>query len=372
MLRRQVARQAGTAREGVGIAGELIKRFGCNFNGVTLVIADPNEAWILSMAGGQHWVAQRVPDDGVVVLANVNIIGEVDLEDSDNFLASPDLIGYAVKRGRYDSASGKPFNYKDAYGVRHKGWFETSYHCDARQWRGQCLVTGKDIPLPVKENLPFSVKPDRKMTVQDMRDILSDHLEGTMFDKSESYKMGSPHDVMSSGDGCICSNRNQETAVFQLRNWLPSEVGCIYWRTTGASCSGVLTPWYLGITRTPEIYHKQYDLEENLTAEFHFNPPPGTYDYDPEKAFWIFNSLENLVDLDYEKNINKVRKVWKDYEAEEFALQSAVERTALELLKKENALGRRFLTLYSGSLALEAVEIAEKMINDLRTEFYGP
>jgi dipeptidase len=373
MLRRQVARRAKTAREGVLIAGELIRRFGHNFSGVTLVIADPNEAWILSMARGQHWVAQRVPDDKVVVLANVNIIGEVDLKDTNNFLASPDLIEYTIKRGWYNPESGKPFNYKDVYDKPNKGWwFPTKYGCDARQWRGQCLVTGKDIPLPVKENLPFSVKANRKMTVQDMRDIMSDHLEGTQFDKSNGYESGSPHDAMSSGDGCICHQHNQEAAVFQLRSWLPPEVGCVYWRTTGASCSSVLTPWYLGITQTPEIYYKQYDIKENLTVDFHFNPPQGTFDYDPTKAFWIFNSLENLVDLKYKRNIKKVRTIWKEYEADEFLMQPTVEETAIKLLKKDKALGRKFLTLYSSSLALKAVEMAKKMVNELRTEFYGP
>ncbi|RKY72119.1 MAG: hypothetical protein DRP97_01110 [Candidatus Latescibacterota bacterium] len=371
-LRRQVARRAKTAREGVLIAGELIERFGYNFGGVTLVIADPNEAWMLSMARGRHWVAQRVPDDEVVVLANVNIIGEVDLADSTRFIASPDLIEYAVKRGWYDPESGKPFHYKKAYEIPGKGGFETKYGCDARQWRGQCLVTGTEIPLPVKECLPFSVKPNRKLTVQDMRDILSDHLEGTAFDKSKAYEAGSPHDCMNSGDGCICSQYNQEVAVFQLRNGLPPEVGCVYWRTTGASCSGVLTPWYIGITETPEIYYKQSDLKENLSLEFHFNPPPGTYDYDPEKAFWIFNALENLIDLDYKKHLKSVRAVWEDYEAMEFEMQPEIEQAALQLLERDNALGRRFLTLYSSSLALEAVKKAEKMVNELRTEFYGP
>jgi len=212
LLRRQVARRARTAREGVHIVGALIKHFGCNFQGVTLTIADPNEAWVVSMAGGRHWVAQRVPDDEVVVLANVNIIEEVNLRDTINFLASPGLVEYAIKREWYDPKSGKPFNYKDAFDSPGNGWFESTNGCDARQWRGQCLVTGKTIPLPVKENLPFSVKANRKMTVQDMRDILSDHLEGSEFDKSQAYTLGSPHDVLNPGDGIICSQYDQENA----------------------------------------------------------------------------------------------------------------------------------------------------------------
>ena len=371
MLRRQVARRARTAREGVHIAGELIKRFGCNFLGVSLVIADPNEAWVVSMARGQHWVAQRVPDNEVVVLANVNIIGEVNLQDTINFLASPDLIEYAIGRGWYDPESGKPFNYKNAYSIPGKGWFDIEYGCDARQWRGQCLVTGKDIPLPVKENLPFSVKANRKMTVQDIRNILSDHLEGTEFDKTDAYTLGSPHDMISSGDGGICSQRDQENAIFQLRSWLPAEIGCIYWRTSSASCSGVLIPWYLGITKTPECYYLQYDLKENLTTEFHFNPPPGTFDYNPEKAYWIFNTLENLVDLNYKENIGKVRDVWKEYEEKEYALQTAIEKAALILYKEDKELCREFLTIYSNALATEAVGMAKKMNNEFRTQLFG-
>ena len=371
MLRRQVTRRARTAREGVYIVGELIKRFGCNFLGVTLVIADPNEDWVVSMARGQHWVAQRVPDDRVDVLANVNIIGEVNLQDTNNFLASPDLIEYAIKRGWYNPKSGKPFNYKNAYSKPGRGWFDKKYGCDSRQWRGQCLVTGEDIPLPVKRNLPFSVKANRKMTVQDMRDILSDHLEGTEFDKTEDYKLGSPHDMISSGDGGICSQHNQENAVFQLRNWLPPEIGCVYWRTSSASCSGVLIPWYLGITETPECYYYQYDLKENLTTEFHFNPAAGTFDYNPNKAYWIFNTLENLVDLNYKKNIGKVREVWKKYEEKEYAMQSAIEETALKLYKEDKDLCRKFLTVYSATQAMEAVEMAKKMNKKLMTQFLG-
>ena len=371
MLRRQVARRARTAREGVHIVGELIKRFGCNFLGVSLVIADPNEAWVVSMAGGQHWVAQRVPNDRVVVLANVNIIGEVNLQDTNNFLASPNLIEYAIIRGWYNPKSEKPFNYKDAFGKQGRGWFDIKYGCDARQWRGQCLVTGKDIPLPIKENLPFSVTANRKMTVQDMRDILSDHLEGTEFDKTDAYKLGSPHDMISSGDGGICSQHDQENAIFQLRNWLPPEIGCIYWRTSSASCSGVLIPWYLGITKTPDSYYLQYDLEENLTIDFHFNPPSGTFDYNPEKAYWVFNILENLVDLNYKKNIGKVREVWNEFEAREYAMQAVIDETALKLFKEDKNLCREFLTAYSATQAIEAMEMAKKMNKKLRTRLFG-
>ena len=99
MLRRLVAERARTAREGVQLAGQLVERFGYADSGRTYVIADPREGWLFSAVRGRRWVAQRAPDDMMVALPNVHIIAQIDLKDSDNFLASPDLISYAVRRG---------------------------------------------------------------------------------------------------------------------------------------------------------------------------------------------------------------------------------------------------------------------------------
>ena len=50
--------------------GELIEKYGYFGTGETLVVADPEEGWVMEMCGydmngtGGVWVAQRVPDDG--------------------------------------------------------------------------------------------------------------------------------------------------------------------------------------------------------------------------------------------------------------------------------------------------------------------
>jgi dipeptidase len=392
-LRFEVARRAKTAREGVKIVGYLVEHYGNISPGSTIVVADPNEAWLVAVVTGKHWIAQRVPDDKVVVLPNVNIINEVNLKDTLNFLASADIIEYAVKRGWHDAS--KAFNFKNAYDLPSDGWFETKYKCDARQWRGQCLVTGKNISLPAKENLPFAVTPSKKLSVQDLRNFLSDHLEFTAFDKVNNFTpanlmdinapsdsmscvktksannaSGSPHDIMTSRDGMICTQYSQELAVFQLRNWLPADIGCIYWRVTAASCSGVLTPWYFGITQTPEPY-RIYTFDQCLDFTFHYNPPPETYVYDDSKAFWIFNELENMVDQKFKDYIKIARNSWQPFEADEFKKQQEIEKTALELYKKDKKAGQDYLTKYSNGLALQAMEKARLLIKDLKTKEYG-
>jgi len=371
MLRRIVAQRAKTSREGVKIAGELLDRFGYAASGRSLMIVDANEAWVLSMVRGKHWMAQRVPDDEVVLLPNVHVIQEIDLEDTDNFIGSPDVIDYAIERGWYDPASGKAFSFREAYNrIPKEGSFLDIYGCDPRQWYAQSMILGKLIELPVKEHLPFSIKPPNKLSVQDVASILGSHLDGTEFDATENPT--GPHAVERSGLArSICGPRTQEAAVYQLRNWMPKEIGSLVWRTTTARCSGVLVPWYLGITETPESYYKPWDMEEQLKVTHHFDPPAGTFDFDPEFAFFAFNAVENLVQLNYEKGMEIARAVWDPFEAEQFAIQSTIEEVALKLLAEDEALAKQFLTSYTNSRALQAVDLANELAKELKTLFWA-
>ena len=403
-LRIEIARRAKTARQAIHIAADLISKFGYYGYGGTHIIADQNEAWLLTVVGGKHWIAERVPDDKVVILPNVIVIREINLKDTVNFLASIDIIDYAVKRGWFDQKNGKTFDFKKAYDKDPTDQFALKYGCDARQWRGQCLVTGKSIDLPVKEDgLPFCVSPSHKLTVMDMRAILSDHLEGTEFDLSNktaasnlqisssssficnppkdisspelyrnyNYANGSPHNLMKTIDGMICNKDLQEIGIFQLRSWLPADIGCVYWRTTAAPCSSVLTPWYLGITEIPEAYHKNYSIENNIKYDFHFNPPQGTFDYDADKAFWIYNSIENMVDNNYGKYIGRVRKIFDKIEQDEMSMQPEIEKTALTLFKKDKTEAKKFLTIYSDGLSQQALDKAKDIDKQLKTEILG-
>jgi dipeptidase len=403
-VRLEIAKRAKTARQAIHIAATLIEKFGYFGYGGTHIIADREEAWLLTCVGGKRWLAARVPDDKVVILPNVNVIREVNLKDTLNFLASSDIIDYAVKRKWMEPVMGSIFDFKKAYDKIYTDSFTVKYKCDMRQWRGQCLVTGKSIDLPEKgDGLPFAVTPSHKLTVMDMRWILSDHLEGTEFDRSNTkiakpsafnlpnsfvctppkditqpdlyknfaYANGTPHRLMSAWEGMICADNHQEISVFQLRNWLPAEIGCVYWRITAAPCSGVLTPWYLGIIETPEAFHKGYKVEDNIKYDFHYNPPKGTYDYDASKAFWVFESVENLVDQHYGKYIGRVRKVYDSFEQNEIKMQPETEKIALELYTKNKPEARKFLTDYSGRLALEALAKARQLEQELRTEVLG-
>jgi len=187
MLRRLIAERAQTARAAVRIAGELVSQFGYNASGRTYTIADKKEGWLLHVVNGKHWLARRVPDDEVAVIANCYTIGAVDLNDRDNVQGSPDIIDYAIKRGWYNPDKDGPFDFARAYSDPDD---RTSMTNILRQWRGTSLLAAKS--HKVEERLPFSFKPRRDIQLNDLFLVLRDHYEGTKYDLSDHYKNGCP------------------------------------------------------------------------------------------------------------------------------------------------------------------------------------
>jgi len=338
MLRRLVAQRARSAREGVKLAGELVARFGYADSGRSYVVADPREAWLLAVVRGRRWVAQRVPDDAVVVLPNIHIIGEVDLEDTDNFLGSPDLITYAARRGWFDPQNGEPFNFRKAYRKNRDD------PPDPRRWRGRQLAAGCQVPWPPKEPPPLGIKPKEKLTVAALVDVL--RFTGT--------------------PGTLSTPSTQEGAVFQLRSEMPPAIGCVYWRTTAEPSVSVLTPWYLGISQTPEDYYRPVDVRVQLSLDHHFDPPPGTFDANPASAWWKFKTLQDIVREDYQKRIQIVRAAWAASERAAFADQRSVEDEAIKLWKTDQQAARDLLTNYCARLADDACRQADRLAGGLR------
>lgn len=333
MLRRLVAERAKTAREGVHLAGALVARFGYVHSGRTYVIADAREAWLFAVVRGRRWVARRVPDDRVVILPNVHIIGEVDLSDTSNVMAAPDLIDYAVRRGWFKPGGGEPFNFRKAYGVQPVD------QPDPRRLRGRQLVMGRDEPESSNGVLTFGVKPQRKMTVAAVLEILRD----------------------TGGPVPLCTPVTQEGTVFQLRADMPVAVGCVYWRTTAAPYTSLLTPWYLGITSVPPDYFRPATLEQAVSLDHHFEPPAGTFDTDQTKAWWKFKRLQDLVCEDFDNRIAVIRPAQAAFEDTLFKRQPEVERKALELWRTDRDAARKYLTEYCAETAARACRQAERM-----------
>ena len=349
-LRRLVAERARTARDGVKIAGKFLSRLGYASSGRTYIIADANEGWMLAAVKGKHWVARRIPDDKLAVIPNYYTIGKVALADTVNFMASPDLIDYAIQRGWYDPKADSEFHFAKAYSSRRSLKHPGNIH---RMWRGINLLANKK--FDIDENFPFAIAPKNKVSVQELVKVLRDHYEGTELDKSGGYQQGSPYKMNRS---TICARSTQYGFVAQLRHWMPIELGAVIWLAQHRPDSQALIPWYLGIQKIPAGY--AYGNFESA-LESHFNPPADIYGRNEDHAFWTFVALAEQVDEDYGTRILQVRNRWDAIEKDAFKNQQAFEDKVIKIYKKDPAGAGKLLTTYTGNWAAKTWEMAKKM-----------
>ena len=158
-LRRAIAERAASAREAVSVATNLLSTWGYAAPGRIYTVADKDEAWSIQVLKGRRYIARRCPDDGVVVVPNCLTIRKPE---------AGDVLAPCLRAEAKDPA----FDYAKSY-QGEKRWRDRT---DTFRWRHLYrLAAGVD----VGESYPFSVKPVRKVTADDLKKALSTHYEGT-------------------------------------------------------------------------------------------------------------------------------------------------------------------------------------------------
>lgn len=292
-VRTTVAQHARSARHAVDLLGELINKRGYNGSGRTYVIADCNEGWVFSIVRGRHWVAQRVPDDCVMTIPNYYNIGEINLSDTANFQGSPDIITYAQERGWYNPDRDGKFSFKKAYSHPDMYNLDRNY---IRHMSALNYLTGKTYNTN-PDNYPFAVKANRKISITDMIQILTSH--GENVEQKIQAKVQPKHPV------CICTDVTINAAIFQLRNYLPVEIGAVMWTTGASPCAEVFIPWYSGMTKSPEGFTRFSDPEEAIAK--HFSDAKDKRINYPNAIAWKFVDRWNWICEDYNNRIGKIQ-----------------------------------------------------------------
>ncbi|MBN1293698.1 MAG: C69 family dipeptidase [Candidatus Latescibacteria bacterium] len=340
VLRRLVAERARTAREGVKLVGSLIEQYGYTASGRTMVICDPEEGWLVSMVNGKHWVAARVPDDMVAIIANTYTIREVDLADTLNYLGSPDLIAYAEKRGWYNPSEG-PFSFEKAYANPDIRVSTGNTH---RQWSGLRLLSAEPVPLPEEKRLPFAVKPKEPLTVDHITAVLRDHYENTPYEPEKDYQSRHAHKRHTS---TICSPGTNSSHVFQLRSWLPVDIGAVWWLAMWQPCSTPYIPLYAGMDTVPG--QLEFGGEPGENCVFCVVSP----EFGP--AYQVFYDLSGWINEHYAHCITPLREQWRVFEKESYDIQPQFEDYVLGQWKMNPSIARRILSRYCDGVTAEAV-----------------
>ena len=356
------------ARQAIKVMTDLVQEYGYYSSGESFTIADPNEIWIMEMIGkgpgvkGAVWVAVRVPDDCISAHANQSRIHQFNMNDKENCLYSSDVISFAREKG-YFSGVNKEFSFAEAYAPLD---FGARRFCEARVWsyynmftdRGQEFlpyIQGKsDTPMPL------FVKPNRKLSVQDVQRAMRDHYEGTPLDLSQDFGAGPYHapyrlaPLTFKVDGeeyfnerPISTQQSGFVFVAQMRAKLPDPLGGVLWFGTDDANMISFVPVYCCTNRVPECYTR-VDGADYCT--FSWN-----------SAFWIYNWVANMVYPRYDLMIGDLREVQQALEQSYFAAQPGIEQVAQELYEKDPKEAVSFLTNYTNQMAQSAFTSWKKL-----------
>lgn len=354
-LRRIVAERATTAREGVRIATGLIDHFGYASSGRSYVIADRNEAWILAVVNGKHWVAQRVPDDKVVLIPNYFTIQDVDLGDTAHVMASPDIVTYAVKRGWYDPARDGVFNFAKAYAKPNSLVHPGNIY---RHWSAIRRVAGLD--LDPHTQLPFAVTPAHPLTLQDVMAVMRDHFEGSGRDSSSDGVNGDPHAL---NDPTICANGTRYSFIAQLRRDMPDAIAPLVWLALHIPDVQGFSPWYPAVTTTPANLRTG---DDRAGLAWHLDPAFDLHTTVVPDAFRRYVQLNDRVRKNFARAYPPTRAAWRAFESAQFRNQRTFENDVRAKASTRDGIPPDVLTRWCAEQAGEVYDTAGTILTGLR------
>ena len=355
------------AREAIQTITSLVDRYGYYSSGESFSIADPNEVWILEMIGkgnkdkGAVWVAVKIPNGYVSAHANQARITTFDLSDKENVLYSHDVISFAREMG-YFNGKNKDFSFTDAYAPLD---FEAVRFCEARVWSA-FRIMNKEMDQysdfaqgKSNKKMPLFIKPEKKVSVRDVQNIIRDHFEDTPLDMTVDAGAG-PHGlpyrwrpltwkvdgVEYINERAIATQQTGFSFVAQMRSHYPDMIGGILWFGMDDANSTVYLPMYMGMKDIPENFREG----EGNMLEFSWN-----------SAFWVFNWVANQAYTRYDKMIVDVKKVQKRLEDKYEDFGPAIDATAKSLYDKNPEMAKEFLTDYSHNQAYLAVKEWKKL-----------
>jgi dipeptidase len=346
--------RARTAREAIQVMTSLAETYGYASEGESFSIGDPNEAWILEMIAkgkgqtGALWVAYKLPDGTISAHANQARIRQFPRNDPNTALFSKDLISFAREKG-YFKGEDKDFSFADTYAPLSYGALR---FCESRVWSlfrraapSQNLSIDYVKAVKGAKPLPLFIKPDQKLDVRNVMQLVRDHFEGTEFDMAKDLGAGPyklpyrwrPMNFKVDGqeylhERAISTQQTGFSFVSQSRSWLPDVVGGVLWFGVDDTYLTVYVPISCGVREAPKAF---------AVGTGNFN------EFNWDSAFWTFNFVSNYTYTRWIDMILDVQKVQREFEGRFLADQAEIDRTALDLYKQNPAMAKDYLTQYA-------------------------
>ena len=365
-----------TAREAIHTIGSLVEEYGYRSSGESFSIADAKEVWIMELIGkgpgnrGAVWVAMRIPDGYISGHANHPRITTFPMKDTMNCYYAKDVISVARSKG-YFTGKDAEFSFSDTYAPLD---FSAARFCEARIWSvfnrvnatmGAWLEYAKGNDL--SKRMPLWIKPDKKLGVHDLMELMRDYYGGTDLDMTRDVgagPFGCPYrwrpmtwtvdSVAYLNERAISTQQTGFSYVAQARAWLPDHIGGIVWFGVDDTWHTVYTPMYCSITSTPPAFR-----EGNGSM----------MEWSDDAAFWIFNQVSNFSYTRFNVISPEVRARQAALEARYLAQVPAVDVAAQELTKAGRDQAIAYLTEFSKAAGQTTFREWKQLYRDLFVKF---
>lgn len=324
-----------SAREGVIRLGSLLEQYGTyEMNGIAF--QDVDEIWWLETIGGHHWIARKVPDDVYVVMPNQFGMDEFDLADAfgaqNEFMCSADLPEFIEKyhlnvenmecvmlrnisqtgelqdkdenddcgqevddtNNETDSSDGTYTSIicpRDIFGSHDdadhvyntpRAWFmERTLNPNSAVWDGPDAGF-----TPVSDDIPWCMIPEKKITMEDVKYVLSSHYQGTPYDPYGNYGDKSLRGAYRS----IGVNRTDFMSAIQIRPYADEDSSAIQWLAFASNAFNVMVPFYTNVDEVPEYL-------ANTSAEV-----------STDNFYWTSRMIAAMADASYAKSVFHIER----------------------------------------------------------------
>ena len=317
-----------SAKEGVKRLGELLEKYGtCESNGIGF--QDENEVWWLETIGGHHWIARRVPDDCYAVIPNQQGIDDLDFDDAlgkqNDYMCSKDMKEF-IANNHLDLKTEKK-NSKFSFDVRaalgSHSQFDRVYNTP-RAWFALKTLSpsieksNNDFNFnPESDDLPWCYLPDKKVTVEDIKFLMSSCYEGTKFNPYSKYG-----DLSEKGKyRPIGVNRTNFCTITHIRGYMPDKLKSLEWVGVGSGVFNAYIPQYSRVSDTPDYLKK---VDDNVTTDsFYWTNRLIAALADPhyDKAVVWVERYQNLMAAKGQEFVNKYDKQFQEENKDEKFLE---------------------------------------------------
>lgn len=273
-----------SAREAVLRTGELLEKYG-TYESNGMAFSDEKEVWWLESIGGHHFMAVRVPDEKIVLMPNYFGLDYFDLKDAYSKqvsnICSKDLKDF-IKNNHLDRNNDGKFNPKIIFGSHSfqdhlyntpRAWYLLKYfNPTTYDWINNPKYS------PISDDIPFSTVPERKVSIEDIKYILSSHYQSSEYDPySKASRAGAYRSIGVPNTDCM--------GILQIRPYMPKELKGIEWMCLGGSAFTACFGQYVNVDS--------------------FNPyiSRTTKEVSTDNMYWNSRLIAALTDAAYKTNV---------------------------------------------------------------------